>query len=145
MRHRPLLPRLLPLLVVLSLGLLCESCTTAPASGAAPATALQTFESLYANAVTAEDLVLKTTTIALQSGLIVKTQGQRVLAVVDSVKAALDAANTAAQLGNTALSTSSLASALGPIAILSACLTAKPLTPATFDSCAAKLTPAVPL
>lgn len=130
---------------MLSLALLCEGCQTPTTPGTPAPTALQTFDALYANAVTAEDLVLKATHTALQAAAISKEQGKRVLAVVDSVKAALDAANAAAQLGNTAASSSSLASALGPIAILSACLTAKPLTPSTFDACVAKLQPAVPL
>lgn len=139
---RPLL-RLLPLLAVLSLSLLCNACQTPATSGTAPPTALQTFDALYANAVSADDLVIQATTVALKSGLINATQAKRVLATTDSVKAALDAANAAAQLGNTALSSSNLASALGPVAVLSACLTAKPLTPATFDACTAKLSPAL--
>lgn len=131
---------------MLSLALLCEGCPLTPATPGTPApTALQTFESLYANAVSAADIVLKVAHTSVQSGLITKPQAKRVLTVVDSVKAALDAANAAAQLGDTATSSGSLASALGPIAILSACLTAKPLTPSTFDSCVAKLQPAVPL
>lgn len=115
-------------------------CPTAAAPGQAPPTALQTFDALYANAVTADDLVVTTATTALASGFINAAQAKRVLAVTDSVKSALDAANAAAQLGNAALANGNLAQALGPIAILSACLTVKPLTTATFDSCTAKLT-----
>jgi hypothetical protein len=121
-----------------------ESCATNPtAPGATPPTALQTFEGIYASAVTADDLVIKAATTALQANLINTMQARKVLMITDSVRAALDAANGAAQLGNTALATGNLANALGPIAILSACLTTKPLTISTFDACTAKLTPAV--
>lgn len=123
--------------------LLCEGCATTAPPGTAPPTALQTFDALYANAVSADDLVLKAGTTALQSGLINAGQAAKILSITDSVKAALDAANAAAQLGNAAIANGSLASALGPIAILSACLTIKPLTIASFDSCTAKLVPAV--
>jgi hypothetical protein len=133
------------LLTCLSLTLLSlESCTTTPAApGAPPPTALQTFDAIYASAVSADDLVIKATSTALTGNLINAAQATKILNITDSVKAALDAANNAAQMGNTALATGNLASALGPIAILSACLTAKPLTVATFDACAAKLTPPV--
>lgn len=135
MRRLPLL--LLPLLVALSL---LEGCQTAGVQGSTPPTALQTFDALYANAVTAEDIIVKTATTALASGLISAQQGSRVLAITDAVKTTLDAAYAAAQVGNTGLATANLAGALGPIAILSACLTTKPLTASTFNSCAAKLT-----
>ena len=116
----------------------CPTLTTAT-TGTAPATVLQTFETLYANAVQADDLVIKTATVALQSGAITAQQAKRVLSVTDAVKAALDAANAAAQLGNSATANGNLAQALGPIAILSACLTAKPLTTAGFTACTAQL------
>jgi hypothetical protein len=142
----PRLPKFL-LLTLASGALLLslEGCpaTTPTTAGTPPATALQTFDAIYASAVSADDLVVKAASAALQSGLISTTQAKKVLAITDSVKTALDAANAAAQLGNTALATGNLASALGPIAILSACLTTKPLTVSTFDACAAKLTPAV--
>lgn len=124
--------------------LLCAGlagCPTASAPGQPPPTALQTFDALYANAVTADDLVVKTATTALASGFINAAQAKRVLAVTDSVKSALDAAQAAAQLGNAAVANGNLAQALGPIAILSACLTVKPLTTASFDSCTQRLTP----
>jgi hypothetical protein len=142
---KPRLQRLLrvPLLLLLPLLLLpaalsVSGCTTT--SGTTTATALQTFDALYSNAVTADDLVVKSATTALQTGLITAAQAQKVLNITDSVKAALDAANAAAQLGNTALASGNLASALGPIGILSSCLTIKPLTAATFDTCTTKLT-----
>lgn len=130
-------------LALIGIALLCAGlagCPTAGAPGQTPPTALQTFDALYANAVTADDLVIKTATAALGSGFITAAQAKRVLSVTDSVKAALDAANAAAQLGNAATANGNLAQALGPIAILSACLTVKPLTVATFDACTAKLT-----
>jgi len=137
---RPFLPALLLLPL-----LLCDACTTATtaASGTAPPTALQTFDALYANAVQAEDLVLVTSTSALNSKFISATQAKKILSVLDSVKAALDAANAAAQVGSIGSATGNLAAALGPIAILSSCLTSKPLTIAIFETCAVKLTPAV--
>lgn len=132
-----LLMRLLSLFLLTSvLALSLESCATTPT---APPTALQTFTTLYANAVSADDLIIQAGTAALNAGLISATQAKQVLAVTDSVKAALDAANAAAQLGNTALASGNLASAFGPIALLSACLTAKPLTVATFAACTTKL------
>lgn len=134
------------LLLLLPLALLSlEGCPTAGAPGAPPATSLQTFTTLYANAVSADDLVVKAGTIALQNGLINPAQARKVLSVTDAVKAALDAANGAAQLGNLGTANGDLAAALGPIAILSACLTVKPLTPATFDSCTAQLTLPTPV
>lgn len=138
----------LPLLLLTSVFLLLslEGCpaTNPSTPGAPPATALQTFDAIYANAVSADDIVIKTTSTALTAGLISVAQAKKILAITDSVKVALDAAYGAAQLGNPALATGNLASALGPIAILSACLATKPLTPSTFDACAAKLAPPVP-
>jgi hypothetical protein len=131
---------LIPLALLISLSL--EGCQTT-AAGSTPATALQTFDALYASAVSADDLVIRTATTALASGLISASQAKQILATTDSVKAALDLANTAAQAGNTGTATGNLAAALGPIAILSACLTTKPLTVATFGACAVKLVPAV--
>lgn len=138
----------LPFMLLGALGvtaslLLLEGCQTTAASGSTPATALQTFDALYQSAVSADDLVIRTATTALASGLISPIQAKKILSITDSVKAALDTANAAAQLGNTGTATGSLAAALGPIAILSSCLTVKPLTVATFDTCAAKLVPAV--
>lgn len=141
--------RRLPHLLLLPLAFLCllslEGCpaTNPTTSGAPPPTALQTFQSIYTSAVTADDLVVKAGSAALQSGLISLAQAKKILTITDQVKAALDAANVAANLGNTALATGNLATALGPIAILSACLTTRPLTFATFDACTAKLTPPV--
>lgn len=142
--HR--LPRLLLLTsALLILGLSLEGCpaTNPTTSGATPPTALQTFQSIYANAVSADDLVIKATSTALTGGLISVAQAKKILVITDNVKTALDAANAAANLGNTALATGNLASALGPIAILSACLTTRPLTISTFDACATKLAPPV--
>lgn len=131
----------LALVLLLPLALFSACQTTAPAAGAAPPTALQTFDTLYANAVTVESLVVTTATTALQAGLINATQAKKILAATDAAKVVLDTANAAAQVGNTGAATANLAAALGPVAMLSACLTVKPLTTATFDSCAARLTP----
>jgi hypothetical protein len=135
MRH------LLRLATVLTISLLLEACATAPAAPGAPPTTLQTFDALYASAVSADDLVVKSATVALSSGWISAAQAKKVLSITDAVKAALDAANGAAQLGNLGVANGNLAQAMGPIVILSACLTIKPLTVSTFDACAAKLAP----
>lgn len=138
---RNALPRLLlPLLAVLTTSLALEACQTTPATPGGTTT-LQTFDALYASAVSADDLVVRTATQALASALITSTQAKRILAITDSVKAALDAANAAAQIGNLGIANGNLAQAMGPIVILSACLTIKPLTVSTFDACAAKLAP----
>jgi hypothetical protein len=139
----PSLRSLLPALLGLAVLSLSNGCATT-SSTAAPPTALQSFDSLYAGAVTAESLAINTTTAAVTSKLISPAQGQQILSVTDAIQALLAAANAAAQLGNTATANANLAKALGSIAIISACLTAKPLTVATFGACTAKLTaPAV--
>lgn len=141
MLHRPLFPpRLLLLAAALLLSL--DACQTVPASGTIPTT-LQTFDALYSSAVSADDLVIKTATVALASGFISPAQAKKILAVTDQVKGVLDAANTAAQVGNSGLATGNLAAAMGPIALLSACLTVKPLTIASFSTCTVKLAPPV--
>ena len=130
-------PRLL--LIALSLAILGFSgCQSTPTTGSPP-TALQTFQTMYASAVTADTLVLTATDTALKAGAINAAQAQKVESIADSIKAVLDAANAAAQLGNTATANANLASALGGVAVVSACLTAKPLTPTTFATCTAKL------
>jgi hypothetical protein len=143
--RRLLSPLLLPILVLALLGaatLSVSGCQVPPATPGTPApTALQTFDALYANAVTAEDLVIKTTTSTLQSGLISSAQAKKVMSITDSIKMTLDVAYGAAQTGNTGVATGNLAQALGPLAVLSACLTTKPLTIQTFDACTVKLTP----
>jgi len=120
----------------------CQTTTPTTAAGTTPS-ALQTFDALYANAVSADDLAIKAATVALQSGFINATQASMILGITDSVKAALDTANAAAQSGDIGTASGNLAAALGPIAILSACLTTKPLTVQTFAACSVKLTPVV--
>lgn len=138
---------LMLLLVLLSVVLLFSGCTLfkpAASTTGAPPTALQTFDALYSDALTAETLAVSTATAAVNSRLISAVQGQMVLNVTDSVKRVLDAANAAAQAGNSAVATTNLALAVGTIATVSACLTAKPLTVATFAACTARLSaPAV--
>lgn len=133
-------------MVLASIVLLFSGCALfKPAAGAtsAPPTALQTFDNLYSGALIAETLAVQSATTAVQAKLISAAQGQAVLNVTDSIKAVLDAANSAAQIGNSAAATANLAQAVGSIAIVSACLTAKPLTVATFATCTAKLAPPV--
>lgn len=130
-------PTLLALLSVFALTL--SACQTTSAPGTAAPTALQTFDALYQGAVTAADLVNTTSTSALTSGLITVAQAKKILAYTDAVKVALDAANAAAQGGNTGGAAGALAAAMQPIIVLSACLTQKPLTIATFDKCAVPL------
>lgn len=143
---RLLSPRLHPMLILLLLLTLSAAilgfsgCQSTQTTGTAP-TALQSFQSLYSGAVTADTLVLTATDTALKAGAISAAQAKQVEGVADSIKAVLDAANAAAQLGNTATANANLASALSSVAVVSACLTAKPLTPTTFAACTAKLTP----
>lgn len=130
-------PTLLALLSIFALTL--SACQTAGAPGSTAPTALQTFDALYQGAVTADDLLITTSTSALNSGLITPAQAKKILAYTDAVKTALDAANVAAQGGNAGGAAGALAAAMQPIIVLSACLTAKPLTVETFDKCAVPL------
>lgn len=122
----------------------CSGCTTTSSptsSGSSPPTALQSFNTLYANAVSADTLVLSATDTALKAGAINAAQAKNIEAVADNIKLALDAANAAAQLGNTGTATSNLGAAVSAIAQASSCLTLKPLTPTTFAMCIVKLSP----
>lgn len=151
MHLSPLLsPRLHPMLILLLLLILSAAilgglsgCQSAPptANTSTPPTALQSFEAMYTSAVTADTLVLTATDTALKAGAINAAQAKKIEGVADSIKIVLDAANSAAQLGNTATANANLANALGSVAVVSACLTAKPLTPTTFAACTAKLSP----
>jgi hypothetical protein len=132
----------MPLLLLLPSLLLLNACQGTPAApGSTPTTSLQTFDALYASAVSADDLVVRAASVALATAAITSAQAHRILAITDAVKTALDAANAAAQLGNLGVANGNLAQAMGPIVILSACLTTKPLTVQTFNNCAAKLAP----
>jgi hypothetical protein len=131
---------LMPLLLLAIL--LSSGCATSPAStasGTGTSTALQTFDTLYSDAESAVTVAVTTATTALQSGLINQVQATQVLKVTDAIQAVLTAANAAAQVGNSGTANANLAQAVAQIAILSSCLTAKPLTVATFASCTAKL------
>lgn len=137
---------LLLLLLVLLLAPLFSGCAATATTGTASATSstLQTFDTLYSSAVAAETIAIQTATTALNAKLISPAQATQILSVTDAVKAVLDAANAAAQVGNSGLASANLGQALGSIAIVSSCLTAKPLTVVTFAACTAKLTlPAV--
>lgn len=146
-RHRSLqvlLPLLLVLLVPLALFSGCATTATGTSTSTPTSTALQTFDSLYSSAVTAETLAIQATTVALNSKLISPAQATQILSVTDAIKVVLDAANSAAQVGNSGLASANLAQALGSIGLVSSCLTAKPLTVASFTACTMKLTaPAV--
>lgn len=137
---------LLVLLVLLLAPLFsgCASTATSTSGSSATSSALQTFDSLYSSAVTAETLAIQAATTALNAKLISPAQATQVLNVTDAIKAVLDAANAAAQVGNSGLASANLAQALGSIGLVSSCLTAKPLTVASFAACTIKLTaPAV--
>jgi hypothetical protein len=108
-------------------------------TGGTPATALQTFDTIYAGAVQAETLALQGTTAALNAKAITATQAKKVESALDAVKTVLDASHGAALAGNTGLATVNLSSAVGAIATISVCLTGKPLTPTTFDACMLKI------
>lgn len=135
---KPRIPLALALCLALTAGLL-SSCT-APGGTTPTASTPQTFQQLYSTAVTADDLIVQAGTAALQAGAITAAQAKLVLSATDSIKAVLDAAYALSQAGNTSGASTNLASALGTIAILSTCLTQKPLTAATYATCTAHLT-----
>lgn len=135
----PLLLALLALVVVLTLGVLA-SCSSTPTTGTS-SSGLQTFDLVYSSAVQTETLILNETNTALTAKAISPAQAQKVLSVTDSIKTLLDASNAAAQAGNSGLATADVSQATAAIAVISICLTQKPLTPATFTTCTATLSP----
>lgn len=120
---------LLPLLLALS------ACPLNPTTPDTPSTGLQTFDQYYAAGVQADDLAVVTTTNVLKSGLITSAQAQKVQDITVKAKSVLDAAQAAYTAGNSIAANANLAQATTTLVGLSLCLTIKPLTVATFDSC----------
>lgn len=117
---------------------LLSSCGLTPTTGPSSSTP-QTFQQLYATAVTADDVIVQAATAALTSGAITAAQAKIALSATDSIKAVLDAAYALSQAGNVSGATTNLASAVGTIAVLSTCFTQKPLTAASYAACTANL------
>jgi hypothetical protein len=127
--------KLILLSVIFSLaGFACQG------TGGTKATALQTFDAVYSDAVQAETLIIQETTTAVNDKAISPASATKVLAVTDSIKAVLDAANTAAQAGNSGLAAANVSQATAAIAVVSICLTTKPLTVQGFATCTQTLT-----
>jgi len=117
------MPRLLPLIL-----LLCSCASTS---------ALQTFNDVYSAAVTADDLAVQAATTALTSGLITSAQAQAVQNITKTAMNLLTAAQTAFTAGDQATANKNVSAASATLVALSLCLTQKPLTTATFATCAA--------
>jgi hypothetical protein len=104
-------------------------------AGCATTSAPQTFQQIYTAAVAGDDLIVQSATVALNDKLITAAQAKTILTVTDDIKTALDAAEAAYNVSNTAGANALIGKAVAAIAILSTCVTERPLTPATFDSC----------
>jgi hypothetical protein len=102
-------------------------------------TALQTFNDVYNAAVAADDLAVQAGTAALNSGLITSAQAQSVQNITTTAMALLNAAQTAFTAGNQVAANQNVATATASLVSLSLCLTQKPLTTATFATCAAHI------
>ena len=122
---------LLPLLLLSSL----TGCAT---------TSLQTFDKIYAAALTTDDLVVQAATAALNAGLISSAQAVSIQKITTDASNLLMAANTAFTAGNSVAANQDVTAATATLVAMSLCLTAKPLTVATFAACAAAV-PALPV
>lgn len=120
---------LLPLLLLLS------SCAT---------TSVKTFDTIYADALTADDAVVVAATAALNAGLISSAQAISIQKVTTDAKNLLTAAQTAFTAGNSIAANSDVIAATATLAAMSLCLTEKPLTVASFATCAASVPPLSP-
>lgn len=121
------------LFLLLPLALL-SSCASTPS-------ALQTFDDVYAAAVTADDFVVTTATTALNAGLITSSQATAIQKITVDASNLLTAAKTAFTAGNQALANQNVVAAVATLTAMSLCLTQKPLTIATFAVCAANVPP----
>jgi hypothetical protein len=125
---------LLPLLL-LSSGCALLGCAT---------TSLQTFDKIYTAALTTDDLVVQAATAALNAGLISSAQAVSIQKITTDASNLLMAANTAFTAGNSVAANQDVTAATATLVAMSLCLTAKPLTVATFAACAAAV-PALPV
>lgn len=114
---------ILPLLILSA----CATTSTAP----------KTFNEVYADALTADDLVVQAATTALNAGLINSAQATNIQKITIDARNLLTAAQIAFTAGNSALANQNVVSATATLVAMSLCLTQKPLTVATFASCAA--------
>jgi len=92
---------------------------------------------VYTAAVTADDLAVQAATTALNSGLITSAQAAAVQKITTDAMGLLTAAQAAFTAGDQITANKNVAAATATLVSLSICLTTKPLTVATFASCAA--------
>ena len=114
--------------------LLLSSCASTPSS-------LKTFDDVYNAAITADDFVVTTATAALTSGLITSSQATEIQKITVDASNLLTAAKTAFTAGNQALANQNVVQATATLVAMSLCLSEKPLTVATFASCAVAVPP----
>lgn len=108
-------------------------------SACASTSSLQTFTDVYNAAVAADDVAVVTATNALQAGLISSAQAASVQKILTDAMGLLTAANAAFTAGDQLTANKNVAAASATLVALSLCLTQKPLTIATFSSCAATI------
>ena len=101
--------------------------------------AMQTFTDVYNAALTADDLAVQGGTAALNAGLITSAQAQNVQNITIKAKALLDAAQVAFNAGNAVAANQNVTAATITLVALTLCLTQKPLTVATFTTCASSI------
>lgn len=118
---------LLPLIV-----LLCSCAATG---------VLKTFDEVYTDAITADDLVVQAATTALNAGLITSVQAQRIQVMTVDAKNLLMAAQTAFIAGNQVTANQDVTAAAATLIAMGLCLSQKPLTVTTFAACAATVPP----
>ena len=110
----------------------------------ASTSSVKTFDQIYADALTANDVVVQATTTALNAGLITSVQAASVQKITIDASNLLTAAQTAFTAGDSIAANSDVVAATATLAALSLCLTHKPLTVATFGTCAAAIPSLVP-
>jgi hypothetical protein len=107
--------------------------------GGCATTSVKTFDQIYTDAVTANDVIVQATTTALTAGLISSAQASAVQKITTDAMNVLTAAQTAFTAGNSIAANSDVVAATATLAAMSLCLTEKPLTVATFATCVARV------
>lgn len=102
---------------------------------------LQTFTQVYNAAITADDFAVTAATAALNAGLISSAQATLIQKITVDAMTLLNTANLAFLAGDSLDANKNVAAATGTLVALSLCLTQKPLTVATFSSCANSIPP----
>ncbi|HUD11449.1 MAG TPA: hypothetical protein VMS08_03490 [Candidatus Saccharimonadia bacterium] len=102
---------------------------------------LKTFDEVYTDAITADDLVVQAATTALNAGLITSVQAQRIQVMTVDAKNLLMAAQTAFIAGNQVTANQDVTAAAATLIAMGLCLSQKPLTVTTFAACAATVPP----